>query len=28
VIRWPRGLVQTLRNPAVDTLHRIQEPAG
>jgi enediyne biosynthesis protein E4 len=26
-IRWPRGIVQTLKNPAIDTLHRIQEPA-
>ena len=27
VIRWPRGIVQTVRNPAINTLHRIQEPA-
>jgi hypothetical protein len=27
VIRWPRGMVQTVKNPAIDTLHRIQEPA-
>jgi hypothetical protein len=25
-IRWPRGTTQTLKNPAIDTLHRIQEP--
>jgi hypothetical protein len=25
-IRWPRGLVQTMRNPRINTLHRIQEP--
>jgi hypothetical protein len=26
-IRWPRGLVQTLTNPAINTLHQIREPA-
>src|SRR5215210_425470 len=26
-IRWPRGIVQTVKNPAINTLHRIQEPA-
>ena len=26
-IRWPRGLVQTVKDPAINTLHRIQEPA-
>jgi hypothetical protein len=26
-IRWPRGLVQTLVNPAINTLHQIREPA-
>ena len=25
-IRWPSGRAQTIENPAVDTLHRIQEP--
>jgi hypothetical protein len=25
-IRWPSGIVQTLANPAVNTLHRILEP--
>ncbi|MEQ1907582.1 MAG: CRTAC1 family protein [Vicinamibacterales bacterium] len=27
VIRWPSGRRQTLETPAVDTLHRIKEPA-
>ncbi len=26
-IRWPRGLVQTLINPQINTLHKILEPA-
>src|SRR5438128_8784235 len=26
-IRWPRGTVQTLDNPAINTLHQIREPA-
>ena len=26
-IRWPRGIVQTLVNPAINTLHQIREPA-
>ena len=26
-IRWPRGLVQTLTKPAINTLHQIREPA-
>jgi enediyne biosynthesis protein E4 len=26
-IRWPRGIVQTLENPAINTLHQIREPA-
>jgi enediyne biosynthesis protein E4 len=26
-IRWPLGLVQTLVNPAINTLHQIREPA-
>jgi hypothetical protein len=26
-IRWPRGLVQTLDNPSINTLHQIREPA-
>jgi hypothetical protein len=26
-IHWPRGIVQTLNNPAINTLHQIQEPA-
>ena len=26
VIRWPRGIVQTLRNPAINTLHETREP--
>jgi enediyne biosynthesis protein E4 len=26
-IRWPRGIVQTLRNPETNTLHEIREPA-
>jgi len=26
-IRWPRGIVQTLNNPAINTLHQIREPA-
>jgi len=26
-IRWPRGLIQTLVNPAINTLHQIREPA-
>ena len=25
-IRWPRGTVQTVKNPAIDTLHQIREP--
>jgi hypothetical protein len=27
VIRWPRGLMQTVRNPPINTLHQIKEPA-
>ena len=27
VIRWPRGIVQTLDNPAINTLHEVREPA-
>jgi hypothetical protein len=26
-IRWPRGIVQTLNNPAINTRNDIQEPA-
>jgi hypothetical protein len=26
-IRWPRGIVQTLVNPEINTLHQIKEPA-
>jgi hypothetical protein len=26
-IRWPRGLVQKLVNPAINTLQKITEPA-
>jgi enediyne biosynthesis protein E4 len=26
-IRWPRGIRQTLRNPAINTLHEVREPA-
>ena len=26
-IRWPRGTLQTLTRPAIDSLHRVQEPA-
>jgi len=26
-IRWPRGIVQTLDNPAINTLHQVREPA-
>ncbi len=26
-IRWPRGIMQTLRNPAINTLHEVREPA-
>ncbi len=26
-IRWPRGTVQTLNNPGINTLHQIREPA-
>jgi hypothetical protein len=26
-IRWPRGIVQTLENPAINTLHEVREPA-
>jgi hypothetical protein len=26
-IRWPRGIVQTVENPAINTLHQIKEPA-
>ena len=25
-IRWPRGIVQTVENPAINTLHQIREP--
>jgi hypothetical protein len=27
VIRWPRGIVQTLVKPTINTLHQIREPA-
>ena len=27
LIRWPRGIVQMLRNPAINTLHELREPA-
>jgi hypothetical protein len=26
-IRWPRGIVQTLDHPEINTLHQIREPA-
>jgi enediyne biosynthesis protein E4 len=26
-IRWPRGIVQTLENPPINTVHQIREPA-
>jgi hypothetical protein len=26
-IRWPRGIAQTLKNPKIDTVLRIREPA-
>jgi hypothetical protein len=26
-IRWPRGIVQTVENPAINTLNQIREPA-
>jgi len=26
-IRWPRGIVQTLENPRINTLHQLREPA-
>ena len=26
-IRWPRGIVQRLDNPEINTLHQIREPA-
>jgi hypothetical protein len=26
-IRWPRGTLQTVQNPAINTLHQIREPA-
>ncbi|HVH67475.1 MAG TPA: CRTAC1 family protein [Gemmatimonadales bacterium] len=26
-IRWPRGIMQTLHNPAINTLHEVREPA-
>jgi len=26
-IRWPRGIVQTMRDPAINRLHQIREPA-
>ena len=26
-IRWPRGIVQTVKNPGINTLHQIREPA-
>jgi len=26
-IRWPRGLIQTLVSPQINTLHKIREPA-
>jgi hypothetical protein len=26
-IRWPRGIIQTLDNPAINSLHQIREPA-
>jgi hypothetical protein len=26
VIRWPRGILQTLRTPAINTLHEVGEP--
>ncbi len=25
-IRWPSGIVQTLDNPAINTLHQVREP--
>ena len=27
-IRWPSGIVQTLQNPGMNTLHQVREPAG
>ena len=27
-IRWPRGLVQTVKSPAINTIHLIREPAS
>jgi len=27
VIRWPRGLLQTVRRPPINALHHIKEPA-
>jgi enediyne biosynthesis protein E4 len=27
VIRWPRGLIQTVKSPPINTLHQIKEPA-
>jgi hypothetical protein len=27
VIRWPRGIVQTVKSPPINTLHQIKEPA-
>jgi hypothetical protein len=27
VIRWPRGLMQTVKSPPINTLHQIKEPA-
>ena len=27
VIRWPSGKQRTIDRPAIDTLHRVQEPA-
>jgi hypothetical protein len=26
-IRWPRGALQTVQNPAINILHQIREPA-
>jgi hypothetical protein len=26
-IRWPRGIMQTIENPAINTLHQVREPA-
>jgi hypothetical protein len=25
-IRWPSGIIQTLDNPAINTLHQVREP--